>query len=54
VDPNVRAAITELERALATRVRITEKRKGKGVIELEYYSDEDLDRIYTLIVGSPA
>jgi ParB family chromosome partitioning protein len=54
VDPNVRAAITELERALATRVRITEKRKGKGVIELEYYSDEDLDRIYTLIVGQTA
>jgi len=54
VDPNVKAAITELERALGTRVRITEKRKGKGVIELEYYSDEDLDRIYTLIVGNPA
>jgi ParB family chromosome partitioning protein len=51
VDPNVRAAITELERVLGTRVRIMEKGKGKGLIELEYYSDEDLDRIYTLIVG---
>ena len=51
IDPNVRAAITELERVLGTRVRIMEKGKGKGLIELEYYSDEDLDRIYTLIVG---
>lgn len=54
LDPNVRAAITELERALATRVKITEKRGGKGIIELEYYSDEDLDRIYTLIIGNSA
>ena len=52
LDPNVRAAITELERVLGTRVRIMTKGKGKGLIELEYYSDEDLDRIYSLIVGS--
>lgn len=51
VDPNVRAAITELERVLGTRVRIMAKSKGKGLIEVEYYSDEDLDRIYSLIVG---
>jgi ParB family chromosome partitioning protein len=53
IDPNVRAAIADLERVLGTRVRIMEKSKGKGRIELEYYSDEDLDRIYTLIVGPP-
>ncbi len=52
LDPNVRAAISDLERFLGTRVRIMEKGKGKGLIELEYYSDEDLDRIYSLIVGS--
>ncbi len=52
VDPNVRAAITDLERVLGTRVRIMEKKKGKGSIEVEYYSDEDLDRIYSLIVGT--
>jgi ParB family chromosome partitioning protein len=52
LDPNVRAAVTELERVLGTRVRIMEKTEGKGKIELEYYSDEDLDRIYSLIVGS--
>ena len=50
----IRAAIGELERVLGTRVRIMEKSKGKGMIELEYYSDEDLDRIYGLIVGTDA
>jgi ParB family chromosome partitioning protein len=53
IDPNVRAAIADLERVLGTRVRIMAKSKGRGSIELEYYSDEDLDRIYSLIVGSP-
>lgn len=48
-DPNVKAAIAELERTLGTRVRIIEKRGGKGHIEIEYYTGEDLNRIYDLI-----
>jgi ParB family transcriptional regulator, chromosome partitioning protein len=52
-DPNVKAAIQELERTLGTKVRIVEKAKQKGRIEIEYYSPDDLDRIYNLIVGSP-
>jgi ParB family chromosome partitioning protein len=52
VDPNVRAAITEMERALGTKVRIVEKGSGKGKIEIEYYSSEDLDRIYSMISGA--
>ncbi len=48
-DPNVKAAIAELERTLGTRVRILEKRGGKGHIEIEYYTGEDLNRIYELI-----
>jgi ParB family transcriptional regulator, chromosome partitioning protein len=51
LDPNVKAAVTEMERVLGTRVRIIEKRKGKGSIEIEYFSEEDLDRIYSAIVG---
>ena len=51
VDPNVKAAIQEMERALGTRVRILEKAKKGGKIEIEYYSSEDLDRIYDVIVG---
>jgi ParB family transcriptional regulator, chromosome partitioning protein len=51
VDPNVKAAIAELERALGTKVRIFEKAKRGGRIEIDYYSQEDLDRIYGVIVG---
>ena len=50
-DPNVKAAIQEMERVLGTRVRIIEKAKQKGRIEIEFYSAEDLDRIYGAIVG---
>jgi ParB family transcriptional regulator, chromosome partitioning protein len=50
-DPNVRAAIQEMERVLGTRVRIVEKANQKGRIEIEYHSAEDLDRIYGAIVG---
>jgi len=44
VDPNVKEAERELERALGVRVTITD-RKGKGKILLEYSSLEDFDRI---------
>ncbi|HEY3442365.1 MAG TPA: ParB/RepB/Spo0J family partition protein [Paludibaculum sp.] len=50
-DPNVKAAILELERVLGTRVRITEKSENRGRIEIEYYSMDDLTRIYETIVG---
>lgn len=53
-DPNVRAAAEELERVLQTRVRIVEQSDQRGRIEIEYYSQDDLDRIYTLIVGDGA
>jgi len=48
-DPNVRRAIEELERTLGTRVRISPD-GNKGQIEIEYYSQEDLIRLYELIV----
>ncbi len=54
VDPNVKAAISEMEAKLGTRVRIIEKGPNKGLIEIEYYSAEDLDRIYSAIAGEPA
>ena len=43
----------EMERVLGTKVRIVEKAKGKGRIEIEYYSADDLDRIYAAIAGEP-
>lgn len=51
IDPNVKAAIQEMERVLGTKVRIVEKARQKGRIEIDYYSSEDLDRIYGAIVG---
>jgi len=51
LDPNVKAAIGEMERVLGTKVRIVEKSDKRGRIEIEYYSSDDLDRIYGLIVG---
>jgi ParB family chromosome partitioning protein len=44
VDPNVKEAQRQLERALGVRVTITD-RNGKGKILLEYSSLEDFDRI---------
>ena len=44
VDPNVRHAQQELERALGVRVKIND-RKGRGKIVIEYASLEDFDRV---------
>ncbi len=51
LDPNVKAAIQEMERTLGTRVRIIERPDHKGKIEIEFYSADDLDRIYSTIVS---
>jgi ParB family transcriptional regulator, chromosome partitioning protein len=51
IDPNVKAAIEELGRKLATRVHVREGAKGRGKLEIEYYSAEDLNRIYETIMG---
>ncbi len=51
-DPNIKAAVQELEGALGTRVRIVEKTDQHGRIEIEYYSQEDLQRVYELIVST--
>ncbi len=52
VDPNVKAAIEEMERALGTRVRIVELSEQRGRIEIEYYSQAELDRLFQHITGS--
>jgi ParB family transcriptional regulator, chromosome partitioning protein len=51
VDPNVRAAQTEMERVLGMRVRIRD-RKGKGKIVIEYATLEDFDRVVDMLKGS--
>jgi ParB family chromosome partitioning protein len=49
IDPNVRAAVLEMERTLGTRVKVQGDEK-RGKIEISYFSAEDLNRIYELIV----
>ncbi len=53
-DPNVRAAAEELQAKLGTKVRIVEQNDQRGKIEIEYYSQDDLNRLYALIVGESA
>jgi ParB family chromosome partitioning protein len=50
VDPNVAAALEEMERALGARVRLVQRGINSGRIEIEYHSQEDIDRIYSHIV----
>ena len=45
LDPNVKAAAARLETSLGTRVRIVPK-GDRGRIEIEYYSQEELQRLY--------
>jgi ParB family chromosome partitioning protein len=48
VDPNVREAEHDLQRALGVHVTITD-RKGKGKILIEYSSREDFERILAVM-----
>jgi ParB family transcriptional regulator, chromosome partitioning protein len=51
VDANMKAAETKLRRHLGTQVQILPDGKGTGgKLEIEYYSDSDLDRIYQLLI----
>ena len=54
LDPNVKAAVLEMENALGTRVRLVAGKGAGGRIEIEYYSEEDLERIYELIARNRA
>ncbi|MEP7214011.1 MAG: ParB/RepB/Spo0J family partition protein [Acidobacteriota bacterium] len=50
-DPNVSAAVTKLRRHLGTGVNIKKNSKGDGGrIEIEYYTTDDLDRIYQILM----
>jgi ParB family chromosome partitioning protein len=51
-DPNVRAAESKLRRQLGTQVRILPSASGSpGRIEIEFYSSQDLNRLYELIMS---
>ncbi|MDQ6786128.1 MAG: ParB/RepB/Spo0J family partition protein [Acidobacteriota bacterium] len=49
---NLKAAEVKLRRNLNTQVQIIPDRKGNGgKIEIEYYGESDLDRIYQLLIS---
>lgn len=51
-DANVRSAETKLRRRFGTQVRVLPSQTGLGgKIEIEYYNDTDLDRLYQLLSG---
>jgi ParB family chromosome partitioning protein len=51
-DANVQAAETKLRRYLGTNIQIIPDGKGTGgKIEVEYYGEADLDRIFNLILN---
>lgn len=50
-DPNVAAAESELQRALKTKVRIVQKKRG-GRIELHFFNNEELERVYQLLLSA--
>ena len=41
----------KIKAVMGTKVNINQKAKGKGKIEIEYYSDQELERIFELIMS---
>jgi ParB family chromosome partitioning protein len=52
-DPDRERVEEELRRALGTQVRLAKSRRG-GRIVIEYYSDEELGRLYDRLIGASA
>lgn len=51
VDPEVKARTADLRAALGTKVEIQRGRKG-GRITIEFYSNDDFERLYELLVNA--
>jgi ParB family transcriptional regulator, chromosome partitioning protein len=53
LDPDLERVEEELRRSLGTKVSLSRSRKG-GRIVIEYYSDDELGRLYERLTGAPA
>jgi len=52
-DANLRVAEDKLRRRLGTQVRVLPNSKGSGgKIELQYYNDDDLNRLYEVLIST--
>jgi ParB family chromosome partitioning protein len=47
--PEAKKLVEDLQRRLGTKVRLVERGNGRGTLEVEFFSYEDLDRIIHLI-----
>ena len=47
--PEARKLVEDLQRRLGTRVRLVEKAGGKGTLEIDFFTYEDLERLVGLI-----
>ena len=52
LDPNLAALQDAIQARLQTQVRVKAKRKSGGTIEIQYYSESDLERLGDLLMGS--
>ena len=52
-DPELERVEEDLRRSLGTKVRLARSRRG-GRIVIEYYSDEELGRLYERLTGGTA
>jgi len=50
---DVRRVEEALRQRLGTDVRVTAKRRGRGLVTLSYYSNDDLARLLEIILGTP-
>ena len=53
LDPDLERVEEDLRRRLGTKVSLSRSRKG-GRIVIEYYSDEELGRLYERLIGGTA
>ena len=51
-DPEIERIEEDLRNALGTKVRLARSRRG-GRIVIEYYSDDELSRLYDRLIGGP-
>jgi ParB family chromosome partitioning protein len=51
IDVHIKEIEDDLCSFLGTKVKISQKSKDRGIIQIEYYSEEDLTRIIEIIYG---
>ena len=52
-DGKLKIRIGSVDKNLGTDVKISPKRRGRGIIAMQYYSNDDLARLLELILGRP-